>query len=290
MKKNFLHVSFLLVTEGFGHGFFTALASRAFNLVPVAFSNKDTKEAFEAEVEVIYRNLSAFIPNMVKACWEDREMYLSEGWNIREDLLAGNISDEMWDALAKTKLTVAEETLIGLPQFKGVTGDDNILFIPQKLKSDGMCGVTAGQQSLPLEVFDTLRNHFGLVLGQHFHKVNDLDSVVQLAKDFNLYVPGLTEDEEVLGVRGVQHIKYWNLYRRLSGSVGIAGTHTWFLLSCFPEIPQIILFNKNGVENWKAIEKAYQNAGYKVYCIGFDENTNLQQLSDEVSELAERLF
>ncbi len=284
--------NFALITEGFGHGFACVNLAKVANLTPVAFSMKDTKEAFTAEVEQIFNNLSAFAPEMVKACWEERDTYHKNGWDIRADLLAGKITDEMWQAFATGKLTLADENRKGLPQFNGLAEDDNILFIPQKLKSDGHCGITAEQQSLPLEVFYPLQMQEGhqLVLGQHFHKVNDRDSVVELAKDFNLYVPGLTENEEVFGIRGVQHIKYWNLYRQLSGSIGIAGTHTWYMLTCFPEVPQIILFNKNGVEDWKGIEKAYQAAGRQILCIGFDDKTNLQQLSEEIMNSANRLF
>ena len=105
-----------------------------------------------------------------------------------------------------------------------------------------------------------------------------------------MYVPGMTENTEVFGIRGVQHKLYYNMYKSLSASVGIAGTHTWIMLTMFPEIPQIILFNNKGVERWKEIEKAYQALGYKIFCIGFDENTDMKQLSKEIQEKYELLF
>lgn len=280
--------TYALISEGFGHGFASLNFAVVKNLVPVAFSNKETEEAFAAEVNQIYNNLVAFAPNMIKANWENREMFLAKGWDVRADIIAGRISSDMWSAFANSRLAAQEE---GLPMFDGLTGMSNILFVPQKLKSDGQCGISAEQQSLPLDTLSFLKNNrHQLVLGQHFHKVNDLATVKTLADDFNLYVPGMDEDVDVFGVRGVQHVKYWNLYQQLCGSVGIAGTHTWYLLTCCPWVPQIILFNKNCVEKWSEIEKAYQAAGYPIHCLGFDEHTDLQQFSKEIEALCESLF
>lgn len=280
--------TYALITEGFGHGFASLNLAAVNNLLPVAFSIKEDEESFTAEVNQIYNNLVAFAPQMLKATWADRETFLTQDWNVRADLIAGNISPEMWQKFANHKLTAEGNNL---PQFCGLNGNHNILFVPQKLKSDGMCGLSANNQSLPLEIFEFLKNGSRqLVLGQHFHKVNDLDTVKILAENFNLYVPGMTEDESVFGIRGVQHINYRNLYAQLNGSVGIAGTHTWIMLTCFPEIPQIILFNNKGIERWKEIEKAYQAAGYPVYCLGFDEETNLQEYAREIEKLYRQLF
>lgn len=46
----------------------------------------------------------------------------------------------------------------GLPTYPGMSNRLNTLFIPQKLISDGECGITAEQQSLPLAVFEFLKN------------------------------------------------------------------------------------------------------------------------------------
>ena len=179
----------------------------------------------------------------------------------------------------------------GLRRYQQLEGKMNVLFVPQKLQSDGECGVTAAQQSLNPQVLSFMKGTANLVLGQHFHKVNDLATVEALAKEFDLYVPGMNdENPEVFGIRGVAHAEYFNMYRSLAASVGIAGTHTWILLALFPEIPQIILFNKNGVENWKDIEAAYQKAGYRIFCIGFDESTDMAELSKEIEETYKKLF
>ena len=55
----------------------------------------------------------------------------------------------------------------------------------------------------------------------------------------------------------------------------------------FPEIPQIILYNKKGVEHWEAIAQAYRKAGYNIWAIGFDEMTDMADLSREIET---RLF
>lgn len=90
MKKR----KFGLITEAFGHGFASALFTKTEKLTPVAFSDKETKEEFEAQVEQIFNNLVFFVPNSVKANWEERESYLQKGWNIRQDIIAGNITAE----------------------------------------------------------------------------------------------------------------------------------------------------------------------------------------------------
>ena len=74
------------------------------------------------------------------------------------------------------------------------------------------------------------------------------------------------------------------MYARLKKSVGIAGTHTWILLTMFPEVPQVILYNNHGTERWKAIEQAYRSKGYNIRCIGFDEKTDLQDLSAQIEQ------
>lgn len=69
-----------------------------------------------------------------------------------------------------------------------------------------------------------------------------------------------------------------------------AGTHTWLLLTMFPDIPQLILFNKKGVERWKAIEAAYQKQGYNIICLGFDENTDMAEFAKEIETNYAKLF
>lgn len=274
MKTN---STYCLVTEAFGHGFASVLYAQAYGMIPVAYSDKDNKDEFTAQVQIM-ANLSFFEPDMPAVSWEDREAYAGE-FNFRKELLAGNISAENWQDMATTKLFPLSGSEVNLPTFASLT-KGTTLFVPQKLQSDGLCGATAEQQSLSPAVFNFLKGE-NLALGQHFHKVNDLPLVEALKEEFNLYVPGMTEDQEVFGIRGVQHKMYWHFYKKMSACVGIAGTHTWYLLTCMPEIPQVILYRK-GIERWDEIEAAYQAAGYNIRCIGFDESTNMEQLSKEI--------
>ena len=170
------------------------------------------------------------------------------------------------------------------------------MLIPQKLFSDGKCGLNASQQSVPLETLNFFKSEDGntYLLGQHFNKnpkdkngneVKDFEHVKNLAQEFNMYIPGEKEDTEVLGIRGVPHVKYLNMYKKTDIAVGIAGTHTWYMLACFPEKPQIIFYNKNGVENWDEIAKTYQKLGHSVYALGFDEHTDWKRFSLEAKAL-----
>ena len=273
MKKN------IVVRSSFGHEIMACGFANAFDANVLVIPNKETKEEYEAEQEKIVHNLSFLSDKLVKVPFDNREAV--EYWDIIGELKAGTLSDEVWADFAQAQLVPTEPT-DHLPQFAGLKDKKNILMVPQKLISDGECGMSAAQQSLNPQVFNFLKGKGNLVLGQHFHKVNDLATVQALAKEFNMYVPGMTEDTEVFGIRGVQHKMYYHMYNQLAASVGIAGTHTWIMLTMFPEIPQIILYNRNGVENWEAIAAAFRTMGKKIYTIGFDENTDMAKLSQEI--------
>ncbi len=276
-----------LITSAGGHGFMELLFAKTYNMKEVvACSEKTTKEEFEKETEDIYNRLSPFFPNMKKASWDKSKKLLKEGVSYRKKILTKKISGAMWKTFAKHKLNPKRRK--NLPKFEGV--DDKsfkVMLIPQKLFSDGLCGVSAKQQSVPLEAFGFFKYEDDVfaILGQHFHKVNDLEHVENIAKEFSMYVPGKTEHEEVFGIRGVNHDQYLGLYDKVDMAVGIAGTHTWYMLTCYPDIPQIILYNKKGVENWDKIAKAYQKEGREVYALGFDENTDWKKFSLELKAL-----
>ncbi len=141
------------------------------------------------------------------------------------------------------------------------------------------------------ETFEFLKDRpEQLVLGQHFNKVADFNKVQKLAAEFGLYVPGMEENEEVFGIRGVPHKLYYNMYKSLRASIGIAGTHIWYMLTMFPEIPQVILFNEKGVENWKAIEAEYQKRRYDIRCIGFHEGSDMEALKQEIEQAYEDMI
>lgn len=280
-----------LITSSGGHGFMELGFATAYKQKPIAFSEKDNQDDFEKEVEDIYNRLSPFVPNMTKASWENRDTLLAKGVSYRKKLLAKEINQDMWNEFAKVKLL--PHTTDDLPKFKGLkTYEHNVLMIPQKLFSDGLCNLTATQQSVPLEVFDFLKQKDSYyVLGQHFHAKNDLAHVENIANEFNMYVPGKNEDNSVFGIRGVNHTQYLNMYKKIDMSVGIAGTHTWYMLECFPEIPQIILYNKEGAENWNKIAQAYlkQKPRKPIYVLGFDKNTDWEKFSETLQKLYDRV-
>ncbi len=277
----------IIITSCFGHEIMAVAMAKAFGIDVDIVPKKDNREDYEKESRNIFDKMFPFYSKLNMVPFEKRETAKAKDWDVIQKLKDGNFEPELWDRLASSKLSLV---LVGLPEYRKLYYKKNVLFVPQKLKSDGECGVTAAQQSLDPELFSFMKGTANLVLGQHFHKENDLSAVRALAKEFDLYVPGMTENEEVFGIRGVAHSQFFDMYKHLSASVGIAGTHTWIMLTCFPEIPQIILFNKKGSEDWKAIEAAYQRAGYRIFCVGFDENTDKQELKKEIEEKYKKLF
>lgn len=275
---------FIVVRSQFGHEIMALNYAKALNMPVAIIPAKETEEEYEAESEKILANLSFLSNDIVRVPFADRAKYEALSYDIIADLKAGKLADEMWSKFVTARLVPTQNTNL-LPQFNGMRANrKSLLLIPQKLISDGECGVTAQQQSLSPNVFNFLKEQkeYQLILGQHFNKVNDLPAVEALAKEFSMYVPGMTEESEVFGIRGVAHKEYYNMYSKLGMSIGIAGTHTWILLTMFPWIPQVILYNKKGTEHWDVIGKAFQAAGWPIRTIGFDENTDMEQLSEKI--------
>lgn len=282
MKK--AKTNFIVVRSSFGHEIMACNFAQALNMPVAIIPNKENAEEFEAESEKIAKNLAFFTESLIRVPFADRAKYENMSYDLIADLKAGKLADEMWGKYF-VRARLVPTSILGLPKYQGMRENrKNLLLVPQKLVSDGECGVTAQQQSLSPELFNFLKEQkeYQLVLGQHFHKENDKPAVEALAQDFNMYVPGMTENNPVFGIRGVRHEMYYNMYDQLGMSIGIAGTHTWILLTMFPWVPQVILYNKKGVENWDAIGKAFQAAGYPIRTIGFDENTNMEQLSEKI--------
>lgn len=258
-----------LITEGFGHGFASLGLAIAAGF-----------EQIFAQDEQILAKFKPFYPNL--QLWDGK----TECWNVRESILKREITHEMWRALARVKLvpTLTED----LPQFKSLAETDKIKvhFVPAKLITDGQCGLSAGQQSLTPEVFIFLKEDNEILpeMGQHFNKEKDGEDAVNLIEEFEGDAPGYREEKEVWGIRGVPHIRLYNFYRQMNASVGIAGTHTWLMLTCLPEIPQIILYNTEGVEDWADIAQAYREEGYNIEAIGFNKETEMLALKREIEE------
>ncbi len=258
-----------LITEGFGHGFASLGLAIAAGFEQVFAQD----EQILAKFKPFYNNLQL---------WDGK----TECWNVRESILKREITHEMWRGLARVKLvpTLTED----LPQFKNLAETDKVKvhFVPAKLITDGQCGLSAGQQSVSPEVFSCLKDDDEVLpeLGQHFNKEKDGEDAVNLIEEFEGDAPGYREEKEVWGIRGVPHIRLYNFYRQMDASVGIAGTHTWLMLTCLPEIPQIILYNTEGVEDWADIAQAYREEGYNIEAIGFNKETEMLALKREIEE------
>lgn len=264
----------IAIRSSFGHEIMALNFAKALNMDVVILPKKEQPQEFDYESNRIFNSLSFMTKNLVRISFNEKEQYETQSWDIVQDLQEKKIPDQLWNKFAETRLIPQEDTNT-LPQYGLLNGKKNILFVPQKLLSDGSFGVSAQEQSLSLDKFNFLKQrNLNLVLGQHFNKEKDLAAVQSLAKEFSLYVPGMNENSEVFGIRGVAHKLYYNMYTQLSGSIGIAGTHTWLMLTMFPEIPQIILYNKIGLENWTAITAAFRAAGRKIWAVPFSTETD----------------
>ena len=281
MKENCYNVKATVMKSRFGHEIWDAGMAAALGVKVKVSPTKETEEEYYSEARTIIDYMSFFYKrDMFEIVPFEKRGILSLGdWDIVSDLRSGHIPEKVWNTFFKYGALT--------PQWEPET-DYTILFnpvlvIPQKLFTDGGCGVTAQQQSVDPEVLSFLKggNH-DLVIGQHFDKIKDLEVVKALAQSFDAYIPGLTENPEVLGLRGVPHAALYKLYKQLYGSVGIAGTHTWYLLAMCPRCKQIILYNRKGVEDWEAIAASARFHGRQVWAIGFDDSTNMTDLQEAV--------
>lgn len=280
----------ITVYSAFGHEIFACATSIMLNTKVEVASKKEV--SVEAEIEK-YMN-AAFL----KAFGVSIRIVPEEGKPIGRDIVselkAGTLPDGFWKQIAGIRLPIAKSGR-KYPQLKE-GNKKNVMIVPAKWLTDGQCGLTAQQQSLSHEVLAGIFDKdIRYVFGQHYDRFNDLETVLQLQqwmkdRGYELYIPGQTENKDVLGIRKVPHVEYFNMYAELDAMVGIAGTHTWIGLFCFPEIPQIILYNKNGVEHWAAIAEAFQEKGYRIFAIGYDEKTDMRELAREIAETYKKLW
>lgn len=284
MKK----INFVRLRDAMGHGLFATTLAEMNHVGVVCIPVKDTVDEYTATQNITIENIN-FFKRAYKVKFEDRDKF--SYWDPVAELTSGTIDNNLWSQFARTRLEPQEDPS-NLPTFDGLKGKKNVLWVPQKFITDGLCGLSAGQQSVPLEAFEFLKAKadINLVFGQHFNKVSDLANVEKTCAEYQAYLPGQTEHPEVLGIRGVQHKLYYNMYQSLKASIGIAGTHTWYMLTMFPEIPQVILYNKKGVEQWDLIGKAYRDAGYQIYPLGFDETTDFAEYSKEMEILLNNIL
>lgn len=268
----------IVISSSFGHEVFACWAAKAYGVKILITPKKDNKEEYDTEAERILCVMSFFYDKMEIVPFEEKSNI--DAWDIIGQLKAGTLPDEVWSVLFKTSLKPTR-SYARYPELDGI--DENILFVPQKLISDGACGLNAAQQSLTPDVFDFLKDTYKqLVLGQHFNKVSDKPAVDALAKEFNLLVPGTQSHPEVYGIRGVAHENLYKVYSGCDYCVGIPGTHTWIILAMCPWVGMVIVANKNLSEHWSAIVKAAQAAYNNIALVEFDETMTGQEISEQV--------
>ncbi|MBR2299473.1 MAG: hypothetical protein IJ870_02740 [Alphaproteobacteria bacterium] len=271
----------IVIASSFGHEIMACGFANAYGVKILIAPKKDNKEEYDAEAQRIYDVMSFFYGKMEIVPFEERENI--DAWDIIGELKAGTLSDEVWTDFFKSTLTPTRQPSAVYPELSEM---ENILFVPQKLVSDGACGLNAAQQSLTPNVFNFLKSIEGvrLVLGQHFNKVADKPAVDALADDFGLYVPGTESNPDVYGIRGVAHEKLLPVYGGCDYCVGIAGTHTWVILACCPWVRMVVVANKALTEHWDAIVKAAKAAGRNVELVEFDENMTGNEIAERVME------
>lgn len=281
--------NFVRLRDAMGHGFFTVVVAKMRQAYLATIPDKNVKADYNAAQQATIDNF-LFFERALKVPFADRNSLRCS--DPVAELTSETIDNSIWSEFARTRLIAKPDALVGIPTFDGLKGKNNVLWVPQKFITDGLCGLSAGQQSVPLEAFEFLKAKadINLVFGQHFNKVSDLANVEKTCGEYQAYLPGQTDHPEVLGIRGVQHKQYYNMYQSLKASIGIAGTHTWYMLTMFPEIPQVILYNKKGAERWDLIGQAYRDAGYRIYPLGFDETTDFAEYSKEMEILLNNIL
>lgn len=291
-----------LITDFMGHGhdvvtMLNNLATQHNTIYNVVlFSYADDREKFEQDINNGWRVLVESIRprnlSFSKANWEDREDLLKFGVDLRKDLLAGKWG-EKWAIMMDGRMPWAEHE--DDPQFPELSKEQGykMLLIPHKMITDGKSGVDANSQSLPLSVFTGLNGIPGVaVLGQHFHKINDVDQVNEAKGQFkNPYIPGEKEHPELYGIRGVPHHKYRHLLGQMDICVGVLSTWVWEIINHHPEIPVIALMNKGVPEKKRELDQACLIAQRSnLVFIEFDEETNMEELANAVLSSAKRLL
>lgn len=208
--------NFIILFSCFGHEIMAVAIAKALGMAVKVASKKETKEEYEKDVNNIYDKLSPFYSNIEIVSFEEKERFVEAGWDVIQELKEGRFDASLWGKMAASKLTPSFE---GLRRYQQLEGKMNVLFVPQKLQSDGECGVTAAQQSLNPQVLSFMKGTANLVLGQHFHKVNDLATVEALAKEFDLYVPGMNDENPRRGsCRVFQHVPQSCRFGRYCGN------------------------------------------------------------------------
>lgn len=273
------------ITTADGHAMMSANFAKLYNLPVGVYSNKTDKAAYEAETERIFRKMCFCSDFIFRVPFEERQKFYTP-LDFAEMLKAGTLGPEDWDKFAQIQLKA--EFKAGLLEYEFLASNygNNVLIVPQKLRSAEHFGVSAQDQSVTLEAFNWLDNYDLLpILGLHYDQEKDQAVVEKIMKSFGLYVPGSEpKTEKVAGLRNADLSDLYHLFGNVNLAVGVPGLHTWYMLTMFPNIPQIILY-RQGIERWDEIAAAYQKRGYDIYAFPFDEHQDMKKLSDEIDYL-----
>lgn len=281
----------ITVYSSFGHEIFACAVAKMLHTEIEVASRKENPEEARADKAKIASMLQPFgVPIRIVP-----EGQMPIGRDIVSELKAGTLPAGFWDQLAGTKLPIGSSCKrYPILERAKAEGKRIIGLVPEKTLTDGQCGLTAAQQSLNINVFEEIIDSntlYGLL--QHYDKTK-MDGILDCQKwvqrRSKLYVPGQEENPEVLGIRGVPHVDYFNMYAQLDAIVGIAGTHFWLALFAFPEIAQIILYNRKGFEPMETIAAAWRKKGFKIYVNYYDDNSDKKKLAHEIAETYKKLW
>jgi len=269
----------IVIKNCYGHEFCAALVAAAYHVPVLVCPKKDNEEEYNNEAQKI-ACFMRYATDLKIVPYKERNSIKAR--DFVQELVSGKVEGTEWETIFSTKL----EPSLQYDEPRFWWASPSTMIVPGKLMTDGLCGLSAQNQSISPSVFDFFnKTDWKLVLGQHFSKDDDMENIALLKEMFPMMkVPGFeTEEErEVLGLRGVEHRKLHHLYDRLSACVGIPGTHTWILLALFPKVRQVIIYNRKGVEHWEAIARAARRSGRRVAVVGYDETTDMQALKERV--------
>jgi hypothetical protein len=275
-------INFVKTADAAGHGIFSAANAILHNATLIIIPQAETAEEHENKSNQIYEILSEIEGlKLMKISFAEREVFEKECYNPVAELKAGTYHN--WESLTSI-LPLKFKERESPYTYYGLMGKKNTLVVFQKLISDEAFGATASMQSLSA---DDLTNAIWnssdqKVYGQHFHKVNDREAVVKFANERKVYVPGLTENEEVFGIRGRKHGDYTGVYENVQKAVAIPGTHTWIMLLFYPGIRQLIPY-RSGIENWSEIAQAWRKAGYNIFTVEFNDSSSREAVRAQIA-------
>lgn len=274
-------INFIKTADAAGHGLFSAANAILHNVQLVIVPQATTPEEHESKSNSVYEILSEIEGlRLMKISFAERKIFEKECYDPVAELKAGNYHD--WDKL--TSILPLRFKKRDTPYvYYGLLGKKNTLVVFAKPISDEAFGVSAKMQSLMADdltvVWDSPEQK---VYGQHFHKDNDRDDVVRFALERKVYVPGMNENHEVFGIRGRRHGDYDGMFRACNKAVMIPGTSLWIILFFYPWIRTLIPYT-TGIEDWATIAEAWRKAGYSIYTVEFNENSDREAVRAQIA-------